>query len=248
MTRQQRFKYEMFVRVRDFGVAQAALFPEASKGKQAFARVLAAVAALEEQQKAHLLGLAEARRIKAATRDAVFDYMKTIAAAARRITQQDPAESLFVLPRKRRLGAELASARTFLQAAALRQREFEAFGLPSTFIADFQALVDQLQQAADVRLSSRTVRRKAQAGIVTALAEGLDAARDLDVIVAIATRQQDPTTFAAWTAARRIEGQRNSSPKAPVPVPPASPAVPTLPTGPEPVPAMTSMVPLEKAS
>ena len=51
MTRQQRFKYEMFVRVRDFGAAHAALFPEASKGGQAFARVLAAVAALDEQQK-----------------------------------------------------------------------------------------------------------------------------------------------------------------------------------------------------
>lgn len=167
MTRQQRFKYEMFVRVRDFGVAHAALFPEATKGSQAFARVLAAVAALDEQQKAHLLGLAEARRIKAATRDAVFNYMKTMAAAARRITQQEPAESPFVLPRKRRLGAELASARAFMAAAASRQKEFEAFGLPATFIADFQMLVDQLQQAADVRLSSRTVRRKAQADIAT---------------------------------------------------------------------------------
>ena len=38
MTRRQRFKYEMFVRVRDFGVARAALFPEASKSGQAFAR------------------------------------------------------------------------------------------------------------------------------------------------------------------------------------------------------------------
>ncbi len=77
MKKVQRFKYEMFVRVRDFGAANAALFPDASKGGQAFARVLAAVAALDEQQQAHLLGLAEARRIKAATRDAVVDYMKT---------------------------------------------------------------------------------------------------------------------------------------------------------------------------
>ncbi len=264
MTRQQRFKYEMFVRVRDFGVAHAALFPHATKGGQAFAQVLAAVAAVDEQQKAHLFGLAEARRIKAATRDAVFDYMKTIAAAARRITQQDRAESLFVLPRKRRIGTELASARAFIMAASPRQVEFEAFGLPATFIADFTALVNQLQQAADVRLSSRTARRKAQAGIVAALAGGHDAARDLDVIVAIATRQQDPSTFAAWTAARQIEGQRDRGGKAsapaaapepapePVmPAPPASPASPVPPalaTGSEPVPAMTSMVALEKAS
>ena len=42
-----------------------------------------------------------------------------------------------------------------------------------------------------------------QAFVPGSIAYGL---RDLDVIVAIATRQSDPTTFAAWTAARRIEG------------------------------------------
>ncbi len=254
MTRQQRFKYEMFVRVRDFGVAHAALFPEASKGGQAFARVLAAVAALDEQQQAHLLGLAEARRIKAATRDAVVDYMKTIAAAARRFTLRDAAESPFVLPRKRRVGTELVTARRFMAAAALRQKEFEEFGLPATFLSDFKALVDQLQQAADVRLSSKTTRRKAQAGIVAGLAEGLNAVRDLDVIVAIATREQHPSTFAAWTAARRIEGQNAAAAKAPAPAPEASAAVPAAPAppgptaSPEPAPAVTSVVALEKAS
>ena len=34
--------------------------------------------------------------------------------------------------------------------------------------------------------------------------------RDLDVLVTMATRE-DPTTFAAWGAARRIEGQGSSS-------------------------------------
>jgi hypothetical protein len=74
---------------------------------------------------------------------------------------------------------------------------------------------DRLQQPADVRLSSRTVRRKALAGITTALSQGLDAARGLDVIVAIATRQPDPTTYAASTSARRIE--REPAPRSPRP-------------------------------
>lgn len=254
MTRQQRFKYEMFVRVRDFGAAHAALFPEASKGARAFARVVAAVGALDEQQEAHLLGLAEARRIKAATRDAVFDYMKTIAGAARRFTLQDPAESPFVLPKKRRVGTELVTARRFMAAAALRQKEFEDFGLPATFLSDFKALVDQLQQAADVRLSAKTTRRKAQAGIAAALAEGLNAVRDLDVIVAIATREPHPSTFAAWTAARRIEGQSTGPAKPPVSTTEADSVVPPPPTPPAPTssheatPVVTSMMGLEKAS
>lgn len=88
------------------------------------------------------------------------------------------------------------------------------------------------------------------------MAEGLDAARDLDVIVAIARRQSDPTTFAAWTTAWRIEGQGAGpaklavTPPTPQPVatptPPASPAPPTALTRPElPVPSVGE---LEKAS
>lgn len=226
MTRQQRFKYEMFVRVRDFGAANAALFPEASKGGQAFARVLAAAAKVEDQLKEHVLGQGEARRIKAATRDAVYDQLKTIAAAARRFTRAESGANPFQLPSRRNLATVLSTARAFMQSAESRKAEFEKFGLPSTFIADFGAQVSQLQQAADVRLSAKTARGRAQAGIEVAIADGLDAVRDLDVVVAIATRQADPVTYAAWTAARRIEGQNRapavaeaaaSQPEAPTP-------------------------------
>jgi len=82
MTKEQRFKFEMFVRVRDFGLVHAALFPEASKGGQAFARVSSAVAEIDEHMKDHVLGRAEARKVKAATRGAVFEFLKTIAKAA----------------------------------------------------------------------------------------------------------------------------------------------------------------------
>ncbi|MEZ5417438.1 MAG: hypothetical protein R2708_08845 [Vicinamibacterales bacterium] len=224
MKKVQRLKYEMFVRVRDFGAEHTALFPEGTIGGQAFARVLAAAAKFEEQLKDHVLGRGEARRIKAATRDAVFDQLKTIAAAARRLTRAESGANPFQMPVRRNLAVVLSTARAFMQAAASRQAEFEKFGLPPTFIADFGALVDQLQQAADVRLSAKTARSKAQAGINVALADGLDAVRDLDVVVAIATRQTDPATFAAWTAARRIEGQNGGTAKAPKAPPAPEPA------------------------
>ena len=173
--------------------------------------------------------------------DNAEDSLVTIAAAARRVTRVEPGVSPFVLPRRRSLATELATARAFMEEAATRQAEFEQFGLPPTFISDLRALVDRLQQAADVRLSSKTVRRKAQAGIATGLAQGLDAARDLDVIVAIATRQTDPTTFAAWTSARRIEGLGSGAAKTPV-APPVPEPVAT------PVPPVLTIGELEKAS
>ena len=89
MARQQRFKYEMFVQVRDFGAAQAALFPELSKGGQALARVPLTVAVIDEHMKNHVLGGAD------------FEYLKTIAKAARRVTRPEPGVSPFRLPRHR---------------------------------------------------------------------------------------------------------------------------------------------------
>lgn len=211
MTRTQRYRYEMFVRVRDFGTAQASLFPESSKGGQTFARVAEAVAAIDEHLKDHVIGKAEAGRVKAATRDAVFEYMKTLAQTGRRVTKAEAGAHAFRLPVHRSLRAEIATARAFIEQAEARQHEFIQFGLPATFIADFRELVDKLQQASEVRLSSKTVRRQALAGVETTLREGLEAIRDLDALVAVATRQ-DPATFAAWTAARRIEGQSSTAP------------------------------------
>jgi hypothetical protein len=210
MTKEQRYRYEMFVRVRDFGASRTTMFPPASKAGQAFATVTSAVAAIDDHQKNHVVGQTEARRVKATTRAAVFDTMKTIALAARRVTRPERGESPFRIPRRRSLAREIATARAFIEEAEKRQDEFVSFGLPPTFIADFRTAVDELQQAVAVRLSSKTVRRQALAGIDTELARGFDAIRDLDVLVAIATRE-DPTTFAAWTAARRIEGQGSTA-------------------------------------
>lgn len=242
MKKVQRFKYEMFVRVRDFGAEHASFFPEGTIGGQAFARVLAAAAKVEDQLKEHVLGQGAARRIKAATRDAVYDQLKTIAAAARRFTRAETGANPFQLPSRRNLATVLSTARAFMQSAESRKAEFEKFGLPSTFIADFGAQVTQLQQAADVRLSAKTARGRAQAGIEVAIADGLDAVRDLDVVVAIATRQADPVTYAAWTAARRIEGQ-NRAPAVEEEAPASPPEAPA-----QPAPVAVAVGELEKAS
>ncbi|MEP6918793.1 MAG: hypothetical protein ABJC89_24350 [Acidobacteriota bacterium] len=221
MTKQQRFRYEMLVRVRDYGLAHNEVFPEASPGGRAFARVAAAVAAADEHMKDQVLGKGEAGRVKAATRAAVFDSMKTIALAGRRVTGPETGRNPFKVPTRRGLKVEIATARAFIEEAETRRGAFVRLGLPSTFIDDFRAQVDALQRAVDVRVSSKTVRRQAGAGVKTALAEGLEAVRDLEVTVVVETRT-DPTRFAAWQSARHIEGQSTQRP----PTPAATPAAP----------------------
>lgn len=70
------------------------------------------------------------------------------------------------------------------------------------------------------------------------------------MIVAIVTRVQAPTTSAAWTAARRIEGLASVTGKVapPPPAPTVSAVTPAPLASPEPAPAVMSFVALEKAS
>lgn len=212
MTKAQRYQYEMLVRARDFGAARRELFPESSTGAGMFARVTRAVAAIEEHLKNRVIGTAESRKVKAVTREAVYDYMKTVALAARRMTRLEPGANPFRMPRRRSLKVEISTARAFLAQAEPKQQQFQFFGLPATFISDFRTLVDQLQQAAEVRINSKTVKSLAAAGIRSALTEGLEAVRDLDAVVGITSRA-DEVTLSAWQTARRIEGQRAATPE-----------------------------------
>jgi hypothetical protein len=211
MKREQRYKYEMFVRVREFGIAHRERFPESSTGGVMFGQVTAAVAAIDEHLKHRILGRVEGRRVKPLTRAAAFDYMKAIAKAARRVTRDERVVNPFRMPPQRTLKAEISTARVFIEEASRRREAFIRLGLPSTFISDFTALVDELQSAVDTRLSSKTARGQAQAGIAAVLAQGLEVIRDLEVVVEMATRD-DPAVAAAWHTARHIEGQGTSKP------------------------------------
>ena len=112
----------------------------------------------------------------------------------------------FRLPPRRTLKVEISTARTFIAEAQKREEKFIELGLPPTFISDLTSLVDELEEAVNVRLTSKTKRGEAQAGIASALAKGFDVILDLDVTVDVVARQ-DPVLAAAWRSARRIEGQ-----------------------------------------
>ena len=229
MTKNQRYQHEMLVRVRDFGTAQVGLFPESSLGGGKFAQVTAVVATIEEHMKNRVLGHAGTRGVNTTTRAKVFDYMRTLAQAARQISRQRRNQAPFVLPRLRRLKVEVATARAFLEEAGRRQAAFVGMGLPETFVSDFKALVDELDQAVNGRLSGKTMRGQARVGIADALRKGMHLVGDLDVIVAMASREDDVVS-ATWRIARRVEGQGTSA--TPAETPPATDAITASPTSP----------------
>lgn len=205
MTKLQRSKYEMLARVRDFGAAILNAFAPESAGARAFARVARAAAAFEEQLMLRDQARSNSRKVKASTRNAVSEYMKIIAHTARQAERGEKGTNPFTMPNRRSTPAVLARAHQFLVNAKAREAKLIELGLPPTFIADFTAEVEGLQQAVDAQRSGRYGRRGAQEGIASALADGLTAIRELDVIVPN-TFRKDPVRMGQWEGARHIDG------------------------------------------
>jgi hypothetical protein len=205
MTKKQRYRYEMLVRVRDFGVAHAGSFPPGSAGGRAFAEVTTAVATIEDFLTKRDLARVAAGGVKAATRAAVSSYMKDIARTARRITLAEHSANPFRRGGQATTAALLAKARMFIDEARPREATFVELGMSPTFIADFTALVDALASAVTVHNNGRAWRERAQVGIEHALTAGTEAVHNLDVIV-INVLRSDPVGLGHWHGARHIEG------------------------------------------
>lgn len=132
MTRKQRYQYEMLARVCDFGKTHQQLFAQSEKGHKCLAEIAAAIVAIDESDRDHVLGQAEASPLKTATRRSVYRAMQDLTVVARRMTRLEPGVSRFRLPRHRNLRSELSTARMLLQAAEPREADLTAFGLPAS--------------------------------------------------------------------------------------------------------------------
>jgi hypothetical protein len=222
VTKHQRYKYETFVRVRDYGTVHSDLFPESSPGGQKFAEMRVIVATIDALLESRSLARAGAQRVKATTRARVFSALKIVAHAARRAARLDAGSHPFQVPRRRSLKAEISAARLFIAEAAKRQEQFARFGLPATFISDLTTMVDALEKAVTVRLNSKTSRRLTLIALQTEFRRGSELIRDLDAVVAVAA-QDDPARLGAWRSARLLEGQRVESDSTPAPAPESVP-------------------------
>ena len=205
MIKTQRLRYEMFVRVRNFGTSNREVFPEASVAGQRFGQVAAVVANITAQLVRRADARAETRKVKDTTRVAVLNHLRAIASTGRRAAGGETVPHPFRMPSRRSTTAVITTARLFMEEADARKEQFVALGMPATFLADFQKAVEDLERAVEVQQDSRAARKKAQAAIETDLARGYNVIRDLDVTVANALRD-DPVRLGQWQGARRVEG------------------------------------------
>ena len=210
MNKDQKGKYEVLVRVRDFGAAHQELFPESSVGRQAFAEVAQSVVDIEAHFAERVRAAEETRRVTAAKRRAVVEAMRAITHTGRGWATRATGHNLFRMPRRRSAFAVLEAARRFIVDAEPRKETFVRLGLSPDFLTELRTATDAFVAAVDGRRAGRADARTARAALQTALARGFAALRTLDVVVINAVRR-DPVRAAAWDGARRIEGSRRAS-------------------------------------
>lgn len=205
----ERRRYEMFVRVRDFGAAHTASFPAVTLGKELFDVLDGIVTELEAQTTAQASGAGAARQgttVRAAARAKLREDLEAISRTARSMSRDIPGlENKFRLPPGNSNDQALISAaRAFAADAVPLSAEFIRHELPANFLADLNSDINAFEVAVNEQNRGTETRVSATAAIDAAIDRGVDIVRRLDAVVRNKFRD-DQAMLAAWESASRTE-------------------------------------------
>ena len=211
MRRTDTARYEMLVRVRDFGAAYGEWFPRSTRGSEAFAAVNTAVTQLEQHGASQYSNRQAVRSMKAANSDAYRELLEALDAierTARAVALDTPVvDGTFAVPKKRGPAAVLNAARSIATNAGPLAKAFIAHGLPKDFIAQLETKIAAFEEARKQRVAAKEQHASARTAIEEAFESGTEAVQHLDAIVANVIGG-DGQAMAAWNVARHVEPRR----------------------------------------
>ena len=223
-------RYEMLIRVQDFGKAHAAAFPANTLGAELFTEVTSAIAELSSHASAQVSSASSAKQgtsSRALARTTLRESMEAISLTARAIALDMPTiGDKFRMPHNASDQNLLATAKAFAADAAALSAEFIRHEMPATFLTDLNADIDDFHQAISDQNQSREGHVSSTVSIGSALERGLKAVRKLNAVIQNKFRG-DKSTLAAWLSASHVE--RHARKPAAKPEPPPAP-VKTSPT------------------
>ena len=148
MTTTETRRYEMLLRVREFGARHRDRFPAGSPALDAFDHVAAVVAQLGEQAVSKMSAAGGGKTARAMARRALTERLDAISRCARVIAETTPGfDDSFRLPNPRTEQSILTTGRVFLREAEHSVSRFAELGMPSTLVASLKVLVDEFDQA-----------------------------------------------------------------------------------------------------
>lgn len=215
MTKFEKVRYEMFLKVNTFGQANPDLFPESSAAADALAAVKKAIARIASLATGKLAARAESRKETTRARADVREQMKAMSRTVRSLAlDNDSLASRFRMPKSHSDVSLSTTARWFLLESDIMATDLQRLGLSPTFSADLRAKVDALDKLVDDRRRGRAAAAGAQAAISAAVEEGFRAVRVLDSAV-VNVLEHDEARLAAWRSARHLERTRSAHQPAP---------------------------------
>jgi hypothetical protein len=225
MKDRERRRYEMFLRVREFGLSRAAQFPPNTLAGELFTRLTAVINEMDAHTAAQSSGRSATQQgstSKAAAREELRRDLDAISRTARVMAISTPGlEDKFRAPRSVSDQVLLATARAFVADALPLTTEFTRRGLPDDFLADLNADIGEFEEAINQKIQKRESQVAATAAIDSTLERGNDTVRELDAIMRNSLAN-DPASLAAWLSASHTErSPRRVTPETP-PVPPTT--------------------------
>lgn len=222
-------RFDMFTRVRDFGLEHTVAFPSSSLGGQLFAEINIIIETLNTQAVAQASGLNASQQNtegKAAVRDALESEMEMISRTARGMAIDTPGfDDKFRLPHRKGERAWLTAAQTFHADALPIKDQFIAHEMPANFLETLDTLITDYEAALASGHQSTAKHVAASAAIDESIEKGIAAARKLDSIVRNKFHN-DLATLAAWASARHVERVPRKAKPTTTPPPPPSPNEP----------------------
>jgi hypothetical protein len=212
---------DTFIRIKQFGLDNAADFPAGSVGAQQFTEITAVVALIAELAADQTQGKGDARFAfhgKGTARENLRETVSEIAEIARSMVYEFPGIDLkFRLGRNLTDAGLLAIANAFLEEAAQYKDDFIRYGLAATFIADLQAAIEAFQQSLGTPGTALDEQVEATTELGEAVRRGMIARRILDGVVKLKYKN-NAGRLAAWTSASHIEKAPEKQQDEPPPV------------------------------
>jgi hypothetical protein len=220
MTDNDTRRYEMFLRVRQHGMDEAASLAANTFVTSLFNTLSTVITELETHTGAQSSGLTSARqstRSKAVARDEVERDLQAIARTARSMSQSVPGlEQKFRLSRDLKDQDLLTAARMFAADALPLKAEFIKRGLPATFLDDLDDDIAAFEEALTQRTQGTSTHVNATAAIDDLIERGMNTVRELDPIMRN-IYAENTGKLAAWLSASRVERAPRRAPQPPSP-------------------------------
>lgn len=208
MNHNERNRYNMFIKVKQFGADNAADFPNQSVGKIQFTDISNVIARLDELSTKQAEGFGEARLSYVSKDTARENLRETIANISRTAKGMEyeftGISEQFRMPRGSSDQKLVATAKSFVTPANSHKADFIRYGLKADFIDELSDNIAAFEATINAPSSARGTHVEATAEIGETIRKGMNAVRILDAVIKNIYRG-NVGKLAAWTTASNIE-------------------------------------------